>query len=101
MPLRLGLGATIRNHWCLASSFYSSVGPRAFEAEPRRVLDEETVEMPVYDQSEVQGTLFSQALRENRAQPIPLEDANNNMTVIDAVFRSAANGQWIGIRSPS
>ena len=65
------------------------------------LLDEETVEILVCDQYEVQGTLFSQALRENRAQPIPLEDAINNMTVIDAVFRSAANGQWIGIRSPS
>ena len=65
------------------------------------LLDEETVEIPVCDQYEVQGTLFSQALRENREQPIPLEDAINNMTVIDAVFRSAANGQWIGIRSPS
>jgi predicted dehydrogenase len=54
----------------------------------------ETIEIPVCDQYEIQGSLFSQALRENRAQPIPLEDAINNMTVIDAVFRSAANGQW-------
>jgi predicted dehydrogenase len=58
------------------------------------ILHEETVEIPVCDQYEIQGTLFSQALRENREQPIPLEDAINNMTVIDAVFRSAANGQW-------
>jgi predicted dehydrogenase len=58
------------------------------------LLDEETVEIPVCDQYEVQGTLFSQALRENREQPIPLEDAINNMTVIDAVFRSAAHSQW-------
>jgi hypothetical protein len=55
------------------------------------ILDEETVEISVCDQYEIQGTLFSQALRENREQPIPLEDAFNNMTVIDAVFRSAAN----------
>lgn len=58
------------------------------------ILDEETVEIPVCDQYEIQGTLFSQALRENNEQPIPLEDAINNMTVIDAVFRSAANLQW-------
>lgn len=61
------------------------------------ILDEETVEIPVCDQYEIQGTLFSQALRENRKQPIPLEDAIKNMTVIDAVFCSAANDQWIGI----
>ena len=58
------------------------------------IVNDETIEIPVCDQYEIQGTLFSQALRENKEQPIPLEDAINNMTVIDAVFRSAANGQW-------
>jgi len=54
----------------------------------------ETVEFPICDQYEIQGSLFSQAIRENRAQPIPLEDAINNMAVIDAVFRSATTKQW-------
>jgi len=58
------------------------------------LLDDETIEIPVCDQYEIQGTLFSQALRENKEQPIPLEDAINNMTVIDAVFRSATTGNW-------
>jgi len=58
------------------------------------VLDDQTIDFPVCDQYEIQATLFSQALREQQEQPIPLEDAINNMTVIDAVFRSAANGQW-------
>ena len=53
-----------------------------------------TIEFPVCDQYEIQGDLFSRALRENREQPIPLEDAINNMTVIDAVFRSARTSQW-------
>jgi len=62
---------------------------------PTQILvDDETIEIPVCDQYEIQGTLFSQALRENKEQPIPLEDAINNMTVIDAVFRSAENGHW-------
>jgi predicted dehydrogenase len=54
----------------------------------------EVIEIPVCDQYEIQGTLFSRALREHIPQPIPLEDAINNMTVIDAVFRSAAHGRW-------
>jgi len=58
------------------------------------LLDDETIEIPVCDQYEIQGTLFSQALRENKEQPIPLEDAINNMAVIDAVFRSATTAQW-------
>jgi predicted dehydrogenase len=55
---------------------------------------EETIEFPICDQYEIQGSLFSQAIRENREQPIPLEDAINNMAAIDAVFRSATSSQW-------
>src|SRR5215213_1497453 len=58
------------------------------------MIDAETIEIPVCDQYEIQGTLFSQAIRENREQPIPLEDAVSNMAVIDAVFRSARTNQW-------
>lgn len=58
------------------------------------VLDDETIEFPICDQYEIQGTLFSQAIRENREQPISLEDSINNMKVIDAVFRSATTNQW-------
>ena len=54
----------------------------------------EIIEFPVCDQYEIQGSLFSQAIRENHDQPIPLEDAISNMTVIDAVFRSAATANW-------
>jgi predicted dehydrogenase len=63
--------------------------------QPTRILlNDETIEFPICDQYEIQGTLFSQAIRENRAQEIPLEDAINNMNVIDAVFRSAITNQW-------
>jgi len=58
------------------------------------LLNDETIEFPVCDQYEIQGSLFSQAIRENREQPIPLADAINNMAVIEAVFRSAATSQW-------
>ncbi|HEU4932057.1 MAG TPA: Gfo/Idh/MocA family oxidoreductase [Pyrinomonadaceae bacterium] len=58
------------------------------------VLDDETIEFPICDQYEIQGSLFSRAIRENGEQPIPLEDAINNMAVIDAVFRSAQTSQW-------
>jgi len=54
----------------------------------------ETIEFPICDQYEIQGSLFSQAIRENGEQPIQLEDAINNMAVIDAVFRSATTSQW-------
>ena len=60
----------------------------------RILLDDETIEFPICDQYEIQGTLFSRAIQENSEQPIPLEDAINNMAVIDAVFRSATTSQW-------
>lgn len=53
-----------------------------------------TIEFPVCDQYDIQASLFSRAIRENREQEIPLEDAVSNMVVIDAVFRSAKTGQW-------
>ena len=62
------------------------------------LLNDELIEFPICDQYEIQGSLFSQALRENTEQPIPLEDAINNMSVIDAVFKSATDKQgWIRI----
>ena len=62
---------------------------------PTQILvNDQVIEIPTCDQYEIQGSLFSQAIREHRAQPIPLEDAVSNMAVIDAVFRSATTGQW-------
>lgn len=58
------------------------------------IVDDDLIEFPICDQYEIQGSLFSQAIRENREQPIPLEDAVSNMAVIDAVFRSANTGNW-------
>ena len=55
------------------------------------LLNDEMIEIPTCDQYKIQGSLFSQALRENRPQEIPLEDAINNMTIIDAVFKSATD----------
>ena len=62
------------------------------------LLDSERIGFPVCDQYEIQGSLFSQALREHREQSIPLKDAISNMAVIDAVFRSETTGQWEDIQ---
>lgn len=41
------------------------------------------------DQYTLQGDLFSQAILTNAPEPTPLEDAINNMKVIEAIFASA------------
>ncbi len=54
----------------------------------------EVKEFPVCNQYTIQGDLFSQAIRQNTAPLIPLEDAVNNMAVIEALFRSALSRSW-------
>jgi predicted dehydrogenase len=44
------------------------------------------------DQYTLQGDRFSQAILEHTAPPVPLEDAEKNMRVIEAVFRAAKSG---------
>jgi predicted dehydrogenase len=46
------------------------------------------------DQYTIQGDLFSKAIREDGDVPVSLEHAIQNMSVIDAIFRSAASGKW-------
>jgi len=40
------------------------------------------------------GYVFSRAIRGEGEVPVSLEDAIKNMSVIDAVFRSAESGKW-------
>jgi predicted dehydrogenase len=55
---------------------------------------EEIVFEPV-DQYTLQGDHFSKAILDNTPVPTDLQDAVNNMAVIDAIFESAKQGQWI------
>jgi predicted dehydrogenase len=54
----------------------------------------ETEIFPVCDQYTLQGEAFAKAVREDIEVPVPLEDSIGNMAVIEAIFRSAASGQW-------
>jgi predicted dehydrogenase len=51
-------------------------------------------EVMACDQYAIQGDLFSKAVRQTGAAPVPLEDSLRNMAVIEAVFRSAQTGRW-------
>jgi predicted dehydrogenase len=54
-----------------------------------------TVEtFPPCDQYTLQADAFSRAILDDTNVPVPLEDAIQNMAVIDAIFRSAASRQW-------
>ena len=49
---------------------------------------------PVCDQYGIQGDLFSEAIRSGKPPEFPLENAVQNMRIIDAIFRSAKAGGW-------
>ena len=49
---------------------------------------------PKCDQYTIQGDVFSRAIRGDGDVPVSVEDAIGNMSVIDAVFRSAKTGRW-------
>jgi predicted dehydrogenase len=53
-----------------------------------------TETFPAVDQYTLQGDAFSRAVLEGSEVPTPLEDAIANMSVIEAIFRSAASGRW-------
>lgn len=46
------------------------------------------------DQYTLQGDAFSRAILDDNEVPVSVEDAIENMAVIDAIFRSAKTGRW-------
>ena len=63
-------------------------------------LQQETIEeivFPICDQYTIQGDLFAQAVLNDTPVPTPLEDAVENMVVIEAILRSARSSQWVDV----
>jgi predicted dehydrogenase len=54
----------------------------------------EEISFPTVNQYTLQCDILSQAILEDLPTPTPLEDAVNNMKVIDAIFDSAKEGAW-------
>ena len=55
------------------------------------------VELPVADQYTLQADAFSEAVRGVGTVAVSLETAIGNMSVIDALFRSAIEGKWVSL----
>ena len=54
----------------------------------------EEIVFDAVDQYTIQGDVFSIAVIDDTPVPAPLEDAVNNMKVIEAVFKSSSEGRW-------
>jgi predicted dehydrogenase len=59
----------------------------------------ETETFPIVDQYTLQGDAFSRAILEGTPVPVSLEEGIANMTVIDAIFRSAQTSNWQAVGS--
>jgi predicted dehydrogenase len=55
---------------------------------------EDVIKFEVCDQYTIQGDLFARSIREDTAPALTLEDSIRNMSVVDAIFRSAKSGAW-------
>jgi predicted dehydrogenase len=55
------------------------------------------INFDILDQYTLEGDLFSKCILENTAVPTSLEDAINNMKVIEAVFESSKTGHYIAL----
>jgi predicted dehydrogenase len=53
------------------------------------------IEIDVCDQYTIQGDLFSQAIINNTAVPTLIQDAVENMKVLENIIQSANNNEWI------
>ena len=53
-----------------------------------------TETLPESDQYLLQGEAFSRAIRGEIQLPYGVEDAVQNMRIIDALFRSEKSGRW-------
>jgi predicted dehydrogenase len=58
-----------------------------------------TETFPVLDQYTLQGDAFARAVFEGGEVPVPLEDAIENMAVIEAIFKSAAANAWVNLKA--
>ena len=54
----------------------------------------EEIEIKICDQYTIQGDLFSLSVLKNEKVPTPIEDAVENMKVLEAVIRSAEKEEW-------
>lgn len=59
--------------------------------------DSQEIIFDAVNQYTLQGDTFSKAIIENTAVPTSLQDAVNNMLVIEAIFKSAAKGEQVKI----
>lgn len=81
----------------LSQPFYGPTdsSPKTIRITRNRVVEE--IEIPPANHYSEMGDAFAQSIFNNTPTPTPLADAIANMRTIDAIFESAAEGQWVNV----
>lgn len=81
----------------LGRPFYNDSGVPVQTISIRRNRLVEEIEVPDANHYSEMGDAFAQSVFNDTPVPTSLDDAIANMRVIDAVFESAAEGQWVSV----
>ncbi len=68
--------------------------PNRYFVQGMAMYEGEWTELPVSDQYQLQAEAFGRAIRKNKAPTWGVEDAIQNMKIIDAFFRSEKSRKW-------
>ncbi|PUA28878.1 MAG: NAD-binding protein [Cellvibrio sp. 79] len=81
----------------LGQPFYGPTdsSPKTIRITRNRVVEE--IEIPPANHYSEMGDAFAQSVFNKTPVPTPLADAIANMRTIDAIFESAAEGQWVDV----
>lgn len=81
----------------LSRPFYNDSGVKVQTVSVRRNRVIEELEVPDTNHYSLMGDAFARSVFNNTSVPTPLEDALANMRVIDAIFKSAAESEWVSL----
>lgn len=78
---------------------FNPIGDAATEIRIKHNGQSETIAIAPADHYRVMADAFALSILNQQPVPTPLQDAINNMHIIDGIFESAATGQWVDIEN--
>jgi predicted dehydrogenase len=87
--------AGVAGHVELAEAPFNPPNDRPCVIRLQRGGEVQRLELQACDQYRIQGDRFAEAILNDAPAPIPLEDAVENMEVIDAIVASGRSGGWV------
>ena len=87
--------AGVEGHVELSEAPFNPPNDRPCTVRLQRGGEVQQLEVEACDQYRIQGDHFAQAILNDASVPVPLEDAIDNLEVLDAIVASSRNGGWV------